>query len=380
MHDHHSLPREELDRFLQRSKVSSALPEEPDMASLFGQILEKAAELVPSEYGAILLDDPLQKSVDPATNKLHFVATFGPSSDALLGKVVGAAEGVAGHVYSTGNVHLATDTRHDEIFDPKTDQAGGHRTRSIIAAPILIGDAVCGAIELINRLDGNRYDAQDLLLLEVFASYTASSLQNALDARHAQELAKVDDLTGLFNDRYLHARLREELDGMADGDRCAFLFIDLDQFKPVNDRYGHLVGSQVLREVGFLLRRLAADRDAVVARYGGDEFTVLLPGRSAEEVMELAETIRGAIADTTFLDRPRGQELPALGLHGMVTASIGVADTTGLDPARPGAASALIRRADQAMYAAKAAGKDLVVQFRPENQEIPPLAMHRRAP
>ena len=380
MDDHHSLPREELDRFLQRSKVSSALPQEPDMASVLGQILRKAAELVPSEYGAILLDDPLQKSVDPATNRLHFVAAFGPSSDTLLGKVVVASEGVAGHVYSTGTVHLATDTRHDEIFDPKTDQAGGHRTRSIIAAPILIGDAVCGAIELINRLDGNRYDAQDMLLLEVFASYTASSLQNALDARHAQELAKVDDLTGLFNDRYLHARLREELDAFEDDDRCAFLFIDLDHFKPINDRYGHLVGSQVLREVGFLLRRIAADHDAVVARYGGDEFTVLLPGRTGDQAMELAESIRRGIAETTFLDRPRGQELPALALRGRVTASIGVADTDGLDPRRPGSASELIRRADQAMYAAKAAGKDFVVRFRPENQEISHLAMHRRVP
>lgn len=360
--DLHSLPPNDLRRFVERSKASSALPDAPDMSVLLGQILRKAAELVPSEAGAILLDDPLSKGVDPEQNRLHFVSAFGPAAGRLMGTSIAATEGIAGHVYATGTVHLSSETEEDETFAPATDELTGYRTRTIIAAPILIGSAVCGAIELLNREDGASFDAHDLLLLQVFASYTASSLQNALDARQAQELAKIDDLTGLFNDRYLHVRLREELERIRGGTgRCALLFMDLDHFKPINDEYGHLVGSQVIREVGYLLRRVTAEYDAVVARYGGDEFTVVLPGRSAADVAPLAEAIREAVGKAVFLEQERGEDLPALALEGLVTASVGVADIGGAELSAGKEALALIRRADEAMYRAKRAGKNRVV-------------------
>ncbi|MFO7893253.1 MAG: sensor domain-containing diguanylate cyclase [Longimicrobiales bacterium] len=373
----HSLGPDELDRFVQRSRASSSLAEEPDLPRLFRQILQKAAELVPSESGAILLDDPLRKGHDPGGNDLHFVAAFGPASGGLVGQTVPAAGGVVGRVYRTGEPHLSARTAEDEAFDPTMDASTGYVTRSIIAAPIRVGGAVCGTIELLNRSDGRAYDDHDMVLLQVFASYTASSLQNALDARYARELAKVDDLTGLFNDRYLYARLREEL--ARPGEACALVFLDLDHFKPVNDTYGHLVGSQVLREIGYLLRRVTADRDAVLARYGGDEFTVLLPGRGAEAAEEVAEDVRTAIAGATFLERERGPGLPVLSLRNAVTASIGVAvadgpggrgDTgEGRDPVQ-----ALLQRADRAMYEAKEAGKNRVRVARADGDAAPPLA------
>ena len=361
-----SLTPLELGRFVQRSKASSALPSEPDLRNVFLQILEKAAELVPSESGAILLDDPLTKNGDRGANDLIFVAVFGPAAGTLVGKSLPASEGVAGHVYRTGTAHLAVETVEDEAFAPRIDEETGYTTKSIVAAPIQIGTTVCGAIELLNRLDGRPYDPHDLLLLEVFARYVASSLQNALDARHAHELAKVDDLTGLYNDRYLHVRLREELArGRTTGRPVALLFLDLDHFKPVNDAHGHLVGSQVLREVGYLLRRVTADRNAILARYGGDEFTVVLPGMTAEEAALLGEEIRGAIASAVFLERSHGPDLPALRLEGQVTASVGVAavapgEGPGEEAGDATLSNWLIRRADEAMYEAKARGKDRV--------------------
>lgn len=362
MADLYSLPPAELDRFVQRSKASSALTAEPDLSLLLSQILRKAAELVPSEAGAILLDDPVSKRDDPAQNRLHFVSAFGPAADKLMGLAISPSEGVAGRVYTTGSAYLSSDTGEDTTFAPAMDASTGYHTRSIIAAPILIGGVVCGTIELLNRADGEPYDSRDLLLLEVFASYTASSIQNALDARVARALAQVDDLTGLYNDRYLHVRLREELDRIRGEERhCALLFMDLDHFKPVNDTYGHLVGSQVLREVGFVLRRATAEHPAVLARYGGDEFTVILPGQTAAEAAQLAESIRTAVEETVFLERARGPDLPALGIEGVVTVSIGVADVKGTDAVESGAARALMRRADAAMYLAKDAGKNCVV-------------------
>lgn len=370
MIDLHCLPPADLDRFVQRSKASSALPAEPDMSVLLGQILSKAAELVPSEAGAILLDDPLSKRNDPTQNRLHFVSGFGPAAAHLMGAAISPSEGVAGRVYTTGAPYLSTDTGDDATFAPGIDAATGYHTRSIIAAPILIGGAVCGTIELLNRADGEPYDPHDLLLLQVFASYTASSIQNALDARVARALAQVDDLTGLCNDRYLHVRLGEELDRIRGEDRyCALLFMDLDHFKPVNDTFGHLVGSQVLREVGFVLRRIVSLDKAVIARYGGDEFTVVLPGRSAAEAAPVAEAIRRAVEDAAYLERPRGPDLPALGIRDVVTVSIGVADVHGLDLIEGADAGSLIRRADAAMYRAKDAGKNNVVISRPGHSD-----------
>jgi diguanylate cyclase (GGDEF)-like protein len=361
--DFRTLPATELARFVQRTKASSALPEEPDVPLLFRQILQKAGELVPSEGGALLLDDPFSKDSPPPARRLHVVAAFGPAAAQATGRSVPAGEGVAGHVYCTGTAHLAVEAGRDELFADDLDRATGYSTRTLIAAPIVIGESVCGALELSNRIDGRPYDARDLLLLQVFASYAASSIQNVLDARQAQQLARVDDLTGLYNDRYLHVRLREELAAAALARRpCALLFVDLDHFKPINDRYGHLVGSQVLREVAFVLRRATAGLDAILARYGGDEFAIVLPGHDAPAAEAVADVVRTAVADAVFLETDRAPELPALHLRGAVTASIGVAAIGPGDPPVAEPALWLIREADEAMYRDKTAGKGRVAR------------------
>jgi diguanylate cyclase (GGDEF)-like protein len=357
--DPFTLPARDLARFVQRMKASSALPREPDIAQLFRQILQKACELVPSESGAILLDEPLSKAMPTAERRLHFVAAFGPAAEKVMGESIPADSGVAGHVYCTGEAYLAADAGEDAAFADSTDRQTGYRTRSIIAAPIVIGESVCGTVELVNRLSGERFDAHDLVLLEVFASYTASSIQNALDARQAQELARMDDLTGLYNDRYLHLRLREELERAAAAERpCALLFMDLDRFKPVNDRYGHLVGSQVLREIAFVLRAATAGLEVILARYGGDEFAIVLPGLDATAARSVAVDVRRAVEEAVFLERDRGPGMPALRLQGEVSASIGVAAIEPGDPPVRDPALWLIRAADEAMYSEKKEGRD----------------------
>jgi diguanylate cyclase (GGDEF)-like protein len=365
MHELHCLSGGELDRFLTRQKATAFIPGEVDFSAQLRDILDKASRLVPAESGSILLDDPITKQPDRAANELCFVASFGPAAVALPGRRIAAAEGIVGRVYRSGQPHLSEDVHHDGSFSTEVDEDTGHRTRTVVAVPISIGSTVCGVIELINRADGAPFSPRDLLLLETFASYTSSALQNALDARRAAELARRDDLTGLANDRWLHQRLVEMLgDADATGRPCALIFFDLDGFKAVNDTHGHLAGSQVLREVGFLLRRLLPGDEAVLSRYGGDEFVIGIPGADLATGTETARTVLSAIAGNVFLDRSYAEGLPALDLRGAITASVGVAAYTpspgDLEPPRVKEA-ALLRRADAAMYAAKARGKNCVV-------------------
>jgi diguanylate cyclase (GGDEF)-like protein len=361
----HSLEAPQLERFLERQKAGLSLRHEVDLDLVLRQILQKAYEFVPSESGSILLDDPFRKLASRKDNELVFIATFGDSSGDLVGRRLPAQHGIVGRVYQTGTPYLSADVEKDPNFYGNIDQQIGHKTHSVVAVPIYIGKTVCGVLELINRLEGKTYTKRDMTLLEIFAGYTSFTLQNALDAKRAHELAKKDDLTGLYNDRWFHVRLTETLsEARKSGKEAVLLFMDLDRFKFVNDCHGHLAGSQVLREVGFLLKRTIQRGDATVARYGGDEFVMILPETTLEEGLRVCEEIRHTIESTTFLEREWGFSMPPLHLRGILSASIGVArylpnreSTTSFEIEK----SELLRRADMAMYHAKSLGKNQVV-------------------
>ena len=361
----HSLETPQLERFLERHKAGLSLKNEVDLDLVLRQILHKAFEFVPSESGSILLDDPFRKVASRKDNELVFIATFGDSSRNLVGQRLSAMHGIVGRVYQTGTPYLSADVDTDRYFYGEIDQKINHKTHSVVAVPIYIGKHVCGVLELINRVEGQSFTPRDMTLLEIFAGYTSFTLQNALDAKRAHELAKKDDLTGLYNDRWFHVRLTETLgDARKNGREAVLLFMDLDRFKWVNDCHGHLAGSQVLREVGFLLKRIVQNGDATVARYGGDEFVMILPDTSVEEGLRVCEEIRRAIENTTFLEREWGFSMPPLHLRGILSASIGVAhhmpdvrNPTSVEMEK----SELLRRADAAMYRAKSLGKNQVV-------------------
>jgi diguanylate cyclase (GGDEF)-like protein len=361
----HSLEIPQLERFLERHKSGLAIGGEVDLDHVLREILQKAYEFVPSESGSILLDDPFRKMVSRKDNELVFIATFGDSAGSLIGHRLSARRGIVGQVYQNGTPYLSQDVDSDEFFYKDIDEQIGHKTLSVVAVPIYIGKHVCGVLELINRLDGQTFTARDMTLLEIFAGYTSFTLQNALDAKRAQELAKKDDLTGLFNDRWFNVRLTETLAAAREsGSEAVLIFMDLDQFKVINDCHGHLAGSQVLREVGFILKRIMQRGDATVARYGGDEFVMILPDTKIAEGIAICEEVRKAIAETTFLSREWGYRMPPLHLAGIISASIGITHyvpdpkaTTSLDMEK----NELVKRADAAMYRAKSQGKNQVV-------------------
>ncbi len=361
----HSLEIPQLERFLERHKSGLSLGGEVDLDLVLREILMKAYEFVPSESGSILLDDPLGKMAAREENELVFIAAFGEAARDLIGQRLSAKNGIVGQVYQHGSPHLSIDVEADKFFYRHIDQQLGHKSNSIVAVPIYIGKHVCGVLELINRLDGKPFTKRDMTLLEIFAGYTSFTLQNALDAKRAQELAKKDDLTGLYNDRWFNVRLSETLaDARTTGTELVVMFMDLDQFKEINDTHGHLAGSQVLREVGFILKRIITAGSATIARYGGDEFVVILPETTIEQGVEVGEQIRETIASHTFLAREWAYHMPPLHLAGIISASIGIAQhipdtssTTSFDMEK----NELLKRADAAMYRAKSAGKNQVV-------------------
>src|SRR5260221_1758496 len=365
MIEFHSLEIPQLERFLERHKAGLTLKSDIDLDLVLRQILQKAYEFVPSESGSILLDDPFRKVASRKDNELVFIATFGSASRDLIGHRLSAKFGIVGRVYQTGAPYLSSHPEEDEFFFPEIDEQLGHKTQSVVCVPIYIGKHVCGVLELINKLNGASFTDRDKTLLEIFAGYTSFTLQNALDARRAHELAKKDDLTGLYNDRWFNVRLSESLTAARQSLRPAvLLFMDLDRFKFVNDCHGHLAGSQVLREVGFLLKRIVQRGDATVARYGGDEFVMILPDTTLEQGIEIAEEIRQTIETTSFLDREWGFSMPPLHLRDILSASVGVApylpDSAGPQSVEE-VKSNLLRGADAAMYEAKSLGKNRVV-------------------
>src|SRR5881275_863288 len=293
----HALEIPRLERFLERQKAGLSLKSDIDLDLVLRQILQKANEFVPSESGSILLDDPFRKVAMRRENELVFIATFGHASRNLIGQRLSAKFGIVGQVYQTGTPYVSADVKEDDFFYAEFDEQLGHKTHSVVCVPIYIGKTVCGVLELINRLDGNIFTERDKTLLEIFAGYTSFTLQNALDAKRAHELAKKDDLTGLYNDRWFNVRLTESLTVARESNKPAtLLFMDLDRFKAINDGHGHLAGSQVLREVGFLLKRIVQSVDATMAHYSGDEFVMILPDTTLEEAIKAAEEIRATIA------------------------------------------------------------------------------------
>ncbi len=172
------------------------------------------------------------------------------------------------------------------------------------------------------------------------------ALARVRHVQRLQDLAAIDDLTGLFNARHLQNVVERELARLArTGRPLSLVFLDLDVFKRVNDRHGHLLGSLTLVEVGHLLRACVRLTDTPV-RYGGDEFVVVLPGTSRRDASGVARRIQQRVAAETFLS--------GRGLEVRLTVSVGVATIS-----RPTYSAAdLIRTADEAMYWVKRNGRN----------------------
>lgn len=220
---------------------------------------------------------------------------------------------------------------------------------SVLCLPLEVEGRVVGVNQAVRAAEQGGFSERERELLEELAPLASSALHNAAQFARAERLYMQDDLTQLYNSRYLRQFLEKEIRrAKRYGNPVAVIFIDLDGFKQVNDTYGHRVGSETLREVAQLLATAVRDTD-VVARYGGDEFTIVLPETSAEKALITAERVRRRVAETVFSGG---------GEHTFhLTASFGIA---ALPEHSVATAADMLEKADLAMYEAKAASKNNV--------------------
>ena len=223
--------------------------------------------------------------------------------------------------------------------------AGFVETQSEMCVPLIFFGEKLGVLALESARN-DAFERDDLQPLESVADICAAAIQNASHFDRMKQLAYVDGLTGIHNRRYFEMRVVEELDraGRFQG-RMSIIMIDIDNFKRLNDEFGHLLGDEVLRSVSTLMKQQLRKVD-VVCRYGGEEFAIVVPETSGENALRVAEKLRRQVENHHFPGVPR-----------KVTISSGVADY----PTHGITRDEVVAAADAALYQAKQAGRNRVV-------------------
>ena len=256
-----------------------------------------------------------------------------------------AATTVGAWVIRTGEVFSSADVNADR----RLTRAETPATVAAIGFPLESRGGVIGALVAIDRVAASRepkYDRPTLSVVKTALEPAAIALDNATRMQRAEALSVTDDLTQLYNSRYLAQVLRRETKRASRSGRpLSLLFIDLDGFKSINDNHGHLFGSRALVEAAGVIRDSARETD-IVARFGGDEFALVLPDTGSDGAFFVGERIREKIAAWVFLE--------SIGLNISLTVSVGVATL----PDVATTAEQLIQAADKAMYAVKDGGKN----------------------
>lgn len=323
--------------------VGKALTSTLELDKVLDIIMDNVRRLVRPEAWSLLL-------IDEEREDIYFAITKGGQPEGLQGQRLRLGEGVAGWVAEKGRPLIVRAVSKDRRFsgyfknNRRVDKAG-----CVLSVPIVNKRKTIGVLEIINKKDGTPFSKKDLELMLKLADQAAIAIERSNLYQKMSNLAVTDDLTKLFNLRYLYRALDTEVK------RCkrykstfSVIFLDLDSFKNVNDRHGHLVGSKTLVEVASILVSILRDVD-IIARYGGDEFVIVLPHTTVEMAVKIAERIQSDINKHIFLRED--------GLALRITASFGVAGY----PDHAKDEIELLKLSDQAMYMAKSLGKNRVV-------------------
>jgi diguanylate cyclase (GGDEF)-like protein len=314
-------------------EIGKAIGSDDNLATLLVRISELVCGLAGAEACSIML-------LDQAGQRLLGKAAYGLARSDLSGISFRLGEGVAGWVAERGEPALIDDVSTDPRYKILPDSQ--NRIRSLACVPIAYREARIGVLT-VTASPAGAFSQDDLEVLRFIATTMALDIDNA----RLRRLAITDPLTEAYNREFLHQHLPQAIE-LADqrSEPLAVAMIDVDHFKDVNDRFGHDVGDRVLTDVARRLRAGIRAGDLLV-RYGGEEFLALLPGADATRALEIAERMRSKLEDDPILVDTRAIA---------VRISIGVAERRrGVDSSEE-----LVRRADEALYAAKRMGRNRV--------------------
>lgn len=341
-------------------RISIAMSSTLDLGELLQFIVDEAANQLNTQSCSILLPD--QKTDD---------MVFHAAIDSIVGMSVPAGKGIASRVFHTGTPEIINDVSSDSDYYSKIEEDSAKPVYELLAIPLLVNGKTIGVLEMINKRDGI-FTEQDRDFMMIMASHASVAIENArlVNQQHEHEiylkkcvveqtaelrelyeqvkiLAVTDELTGLFNRRGLFDLGEREINRFRRfGNALSAILLDLDHFKHVNDKYGHVIGDQVLKTAAQRCKDGIRDVD-IIGRYGGEEFAILLPETGNGEACQLAERLRRCIAkQPVYTDKGN---VP-------ITISLGVALAAGDEDL-----SILLNKADEAMYLAKQSGRNCVV-------------------
>lgn len=317
-----------------------------DADDLWLNLTQNAAEMLRAERASLLIYDEKEE-------KLEIIAIVGAKFIPPDGEEAGKR--VAKFVFAKNQPILVPDVSKTGLSPAEADRR--YKTDSFLSCPISIGSRTIGVMSFTDKASGQPFDRASLDLFEAIAPQLAIAIDRASlkeKAGEFEQLSVTDALTGLLNRRYIEARLLEEVKrSNRHGFPMCFMMVDVDHFKSYNDQFGHPAGDEALKLVGHVIRETLRGAD-VAARFGGEEFSILLPQTTRDEADAIAERVRQNVADAAFQHRP-------------VTVSIGVASCSADLCSAPDIVSA----ADKALYEAKRAGRNRVVAF----EEMPVSAL-----
>ena len=315
-------------------KVAKTITSTLDLKKVLAKKMDITTKAVKSEAWSLLLID---------TDKKHLIfrEVLGSKRDKIKGVKLKFGQGIAGWVAKEKKTILANDVKSDPRFYEEIDRITGFETRSILCVPLISRGNTLGVIEIINKLEGREFTKEDLQKIETVADFASIAIENAMLYQKAEQLAITDDLTGVYNSRYFFLTSEKEIArSKKEKSPVSFIFLDLDYFKNVNDIYGHLVGGMVIKEVAQVIKNSVSPK-YTIARYGGDEYVMILPKTGVKEAFKVAEGLRKRIKSWEFLKEQN--------LNIRLTASFGVATY----PIHAHTVYELVQLADKAMYIIK---------------------------